>query len=132
MTIASGASVDAAPFVFHDASGRRWSRIKRVAMVVAAAAVVLGGGVLVAVATSAPGRAPFFSAPGPQQVPDWQVRDGGGAGAPGQAAASAPGGVPARPGASAAPAPAGSLQTSPAPSPTPKNPRRRPKPTPSP
>jgi hypothetical protein len=130
MSVGSGAAADTTPFVFHDASGRRWSRIKRIALAVAAALVVLGCGVLVAVATVAPGRAPLVSAIAPPQVPDWPIRGPGGATVPlpGGAAGSVPGRQQA-PVAGAAPSPGASLQ----PSPTPKNPpHRRPKPTPTP
>jgi hypothetical protein len=74
-------SPEDAPFVFHDPAGRRWSRIKRGVAIAAAAVVVVGAGVLVALTRVAPGRAPAFAGAPTQQVPDWQVRGGGASGA---------------------------------------------------
>jgi len=66
-----------APFVFHDPAGRRWSRIKRGAVIAAIALLVVVVGVLVAVTRVAPGRAPTLAGTPTQQVPDWQVRGSG-------------------------------------------------------
>src|SRR5215467_706884 len=72
--------MDNSSFVFHDATGRRWSRVKRVAFAAGATLLVLGGGVAIAVTQIAPGRAPsLFSATAPEQLHDWPVRDSGGA-----------------------------------------------------
>lgn len=64
-----------ASFVFHDPAGRRWSRIKRPAMAGAAALLVVGGGVVMAVTRMATSRAQALAAVQSQPVPDWQVRD---------------------------------------------------------
>src|SRR5262249_32334522 len=63
-------SAEGAPFVFHDAAGRRWPRIKRVVLAAAVALVALIGAVLLAAAHVAPGKAPWFSATAPQPVSD--------------------------------------------------------------
>src|SRR5215472_14384697 len=79
---AGAARPEDARFVFHDPAGRRWSRIKRVALAVLAALVVLSVAVIAAVALIAPGRAPLFSGTAPQPVVDWQLRGPGSAPAP--------------------------------------------------
>ena|SRR5215510_9322988 len=93
------ASVDGTPFVFHDAAGRRWSRIKRIAVGAAVALVVLAGAALLAVTHVAPGKAPWFHATAGQPVSDWPARAAGGdpSSVPGP-----PGGVSTRPAAGAA------------------------------
>src|SRR5215472_1523082 len=110
-------STEDTPFVFHDAAGRRWSRIKRMVLGAAMAVVVLVGAVLLAAAHVAPGKAPWFSATAPQQVPNWPARAGGDpsagpavvAGGPGggagTAAAPATGLTPATPTATLGPSP---------------------------
>src|SRR5215472_5737919 len=104
-------STEDTPFVFHDAAGRRWSRIKRIALGAAMALVLLVGAVLLAAAHVAPGKAPWFSATAPQQVPNWPARAGGdpsagpAVGAGGTAAAPATGLTPATPTATLGPSP---------------------------
>src|SRR5215472_3927675 len=93
------ASVDGTPFVFHDVAGRRWSRIKRIAVGAAVALVVLVGAVLLAVTHVAPGKAPWFHATAGQPVSDWPARGAGGDPSP---APGPPGGVSARLAAGAA------------------------------
>jgi len=124
---------DAGPFVFHDASGRRWSRIKRFIFMVAALLLVAGGVVLLAVTHVAPGRAPSFSTSIPQQVPNWPFRDPGNLATDGPSAAARPAVAvgPAQrqppPGATIASPPTPSTGLSATPIPTP-NPRPTPKP----
>ena len=127
------ASVDGTPFVFHDAAGRRWSRIKRITFGATVALVRLVGAVVLGVTHVAPGRAPWFHATVPQPVPDWPARDAGGDPSSGAA-------VPARPSGGAAisggpavtqaqPPPTATGGPSPRPShgpPTPKPKRTRP------
>ena len=72
------ASVDGTPFVFHDAAGRRWSRIKRTTLGVAVALVALAGAVVLAVTHVAPGKAPWFHTTTAQPVSDWPARAAGG------------------------------------------------------
>jgi len=114
-----------APFVFHDPAGRRWSRIKRAGLVGAAALLVVGGGVLLAVTRVAPGRAPAFAGVPAQPVPDWQTRDSSGAPVPpnGAVPTAAP-----DPGAKRAAA-ASTADPAARPTPTPR-PTKRPSPTP--
>ncbi|HKA11675.1 MAG TPA: hypothetical protein VKI99_14540, partial [Candidatus Dormibacteraeota bacterium] len=115
-------SAEGAPFVFHDAAGRRWPRIKRVVLAAAVALVALIGAVLLAAAHVAPGKAPWFSATAPQPVSDWPGRAAAGdpsAGPPGVAAR--PGGIAAGPatgavGGQGQPAPSATLGPSPKPS----------------
>lgn len=118
-----------APFVFHDPAGRRWSRIKRGAVVAAAALVVVGSGVVVALTRVAPGRAPVFAGTPTQQVPDWQVRDpnAGQSSAPTAVPTAAQGRSASVPTARSTPAPTVRPTSTPRPSPTPT---KRPTPTP--
>lgn len=88
----AAASPDAGSFVFHDASGHRWSRIKRVLFAAAAALAVIGGAVLLALTHVAPGRAPSFALTGPQHVPNWPVRSSAGPATPAQLEAPSPAG----------------------------------------
>ena len=86
------ASVDGTPFVFHDAAGRRWSRIKRITFGATVALVVLAGAVVLGVTHVAPGRAPWFHATVPQPMPDWPARDAGGDPSSGAAVPAQPSG----------------------------------------
>jgi len=127
------APADAGPFVFHDASGRRWSRIKRFMFMVAALLFVAGGVVLLAVTQVAPGRAPSFSTSIPHQVPDWPFRDPGNSATDGPSTAARPavavGPAQRQPPPSATialpPTPSTGLSATPIPTP---NPRPTPKP----
>jgi len=131
---AAVASPATGSFVFHDASGQRWSRIKRVIFAAAAAVAVIGGAVLLALTHVAPGRAPSFAATGPQQVLNWPVRSSAGDATPLQLGAPSPagrqGGTSQQPkavaGGGSSPAP--SLTSPPTPAPTPTfRPTPRPK-----
>jgi len=113
-----------ASFVFHDPAGRRWSRIKRLALVGAAALLVVGGGVVVAITRMAPGRAQALTAVPSQLVPDWQVRDPGSAP---PAAAAPPTSLAGPAGQSPAPAPTGQVSPTPSQKPSP-TPSKRPSP----
>ena len=115
-------SSDANSFVFHDVSGRRWSRIKRVMFAVAAALVVIIGAVLLALTHVAPGRAQSFSSLVPQQVPDWPIRNSAGADTPAKASgpgpAAPPGGARLQPNSASTPKPSPTLSPTTAPTPT--------------
>src|SRR5215831_10880464 len=121
--------MDNSSFVFHDATGRRWSRVKRVAFAAAATLLVLGGGVAIAVTQIAPGRAPsLFSATAPEQLHNWPVRDSGGASTitPSVAQPTPAANQPAASRSSPAGSPAATARPSPAATSRPKPRRTRP------
>ena len=132
---ATGAgTTDAAPFVFHDAGGRRWPRIKRISLTAAAALIVLAGAVVLAVTHVAPGRAPLFSGAAAPRVPDWPLRESGPAPAGPAAPAAGPGtrAGAAQPQPTAAGVASPSLSLRPTPPATGSLKPKRPRPTPHP